>query len=344
MQHALAVAAVAGAGLFIGGGAWPMKCLRRFQFEHWWFVASATGLIVIPWVMTLTLCPHALAAYASVPAKTLLLANLCALGWGIANVLCGLCFVRIGIALTGAILTGLGVSVGVTLPMVVKGSGLFEQAPDLGSPAGLAVLAGVAVMLIGVAFAAVAGFGRDRALHQSGQKSGRFLGGLIMTAVAGVLSCGLSLAFVYSQGPVVAAIKARGGGDIPATFAVWAVGILCGALVNVLYPVYLMNKHKSWHVLAETWSEIGLALIIGLNFAIGIALMGQGMLLLGALGASVGFGIQQASQMIGGQGVGFLSGEWRGVHGRPRYQMYSAIALLIAAAAVMAYGNALAKQ
>jgi len=73
-------------------------------------------------------------------------------------------------------------------------------------------------------------------------------------------------------------------------------------------------------------------------------LMGTGMLWLGALGASVGFGIQQASQMIGGQGLGFLSGEWKGVHGAPRQQMFLAIAILIAAAIVMAFGNTLTKS
>jgi hypothetical protein len=67
------------------------------------------------------------------------------------------------------------------------------------------------------------------------------------------------------------------------------------------------------------------------------------MILLGALGASVGAGIQQASQMLGGQGVGFLSGEWRGVHGAPRRLMLASIAALIVAGAIMAYSNTLAK-
>ena len=78
--------------------------------------------------------------------------------------------------------------------------------------------------------------------------------------------------------------------------------------------------------------------------AVGIVLMGSGMLWLGALGASVGFGIQQASQMIGSQGLGFISGEWKGVRGQPRNRMYLAIALLIVAAVVMAFGNTLAKS
>ena len=65
------------------------------------------------------------------------------------------------------------------------------------------------------------------------------------------------------------------------------------------------------------------------------------MLLLGVLGASVGAGIQQAMQMVGGQGVGFVSGEWRGVGGSPRRQMYLAIAALIVATIIMAFANTL---
>jgi L-rhamnose-H+ transport protein len=340
----LGILAVAVAGLVIGSGAWPMKLMKKFQFEHWWFIGMLTGLIVLPWAITLLYCPHPFTAYARVPARTLITANLWAAGWGVANILCGLCFVRIGMALTGAILTGLGVSIGVTLPMVVKGSGLFQDAANLTSPAGLMVLAGVAVMLVGVICAAWAGFGRDRALQKQEQRSGSFLGGLIMTVVAGVLSCGMSLSFVYGQGPIVEAMKQQGASDIPATFAVWAVGLLGGSLLKVVYPAYLMTRNRSWHVLGESGKELTLAMIIGLNMALGVVLMGKGMVMLGALGASVGFGIQQASQMLGGQGVGFISGEWKGVSGTPRHLMYGAIGVLILAALVMAYGNSLAKS
>ena len=55
----------------------------------------------------------------------------------------------------------------------------------------------------------------------------------------------------------------------------------------------------------------------------------------------MGWGIQQAMQMTGTQLLGFASGEWRGVQGKPRRQMYVAIAILIVAAGVMAYGNTL---
>ena len=340
----LGVLLVVFAGLFVGSSAWPMKLMKKFQFEHWWFIGMLTGLVLLPWGVTLIFCPDALAAYASVPLGTIITANLWAAGWGVANVLCGLCFVRIGVALTGAILTGLGVSLGVSLPMIVKGSGLFRDAPDAGSPAGLVVLGGVGLMLVGVVFASLAGFGRDRVLHKEQAMHGSFAGGLVMVVIAGVLSCGMSLAFVYSQGPIVEAMKDRGAGEIPATFAVWAVGLMSGALINLIYPLYLMAKNKSFGVLLQSVPEFLLAAVIGLNMAVGIVLMGSGMLWLGALGASVGFGIQQASQMIGSQGLGFISGEWKGVRGQPRNRMYLAIALLIVAAVVMAFGNTLAKS
>jgi len=408
MSTALGLAAVAAGGLIMGSGVWPFKLMRKFQFEHWWFVGMLVGLIVMPWTITLLGCPHALESLRDVPLSAIAMGNLFSIGWGIANVLCGVCFVRIGVALTGAILAGLGVSLGAVVPMVFKGSGLFASAPDLGTPAGLTVCGGVALMLGGVVVASIAGFGRDRELKKLQQTSGGFLGGLVMTVLAGVLSACISFAFVYSQGPVVSRLstvapasditvtvsghkglsgkyavaadgtiavrglapvaagnaravdaakriaqrlKAESGrdaevlvetGSIPATFGALAVGLMGGALVNIAYAVYLLTRNRSWGVLGRSGKEVLLAIVIGINFSLASALMGKGMLLLGALGASVGFGIQQAMQMTGGQLLGFISGEWRGVYGKPRMQMYAAIAVLILAAGVMAFGNTLA--
>src|SRR5678816_3047900 len=97
-----AVVVVAG-GLLSGSAAWPMKLMRRYRFEHWWFVAMLTGLILAPWTVTLVCCPNVLMALRAVPLKTVATANLWATGWGVANVLCGLCYVRLGMALTSAL-------------------------------------------------------------------------------------------------------------------------------------------------------------------------------------------------------------------------------------------------
>lgn len=343
MEMFLGTLLVMTGGLVMGSLGWPMKLMKKFQFEHWWFVGMLFGLFLIPWFITLTMCPNAFRAYGSVETSVLLKSNLFSLCWGIANVLLGICFVRIGIALSFAILTGVGVSLGVTIPMVVKGSGLFSAAANLISPAGKMILAGVAVMMVGIVFVAFAGFGRDRMLKNTGNKPGGFWGGLIMCIIAGILSCGISFAFVYSQGPIVQAMKAQGASDIPANISVWAVGLLAGGLVNIMYPAFLLTKNKSWSLFRQSGKEVALSLVIGINFITAVTIMGKGMLLIGPFGASVGFGVYQAMQILGGQAAGFISGEWKGVHGKPLKQMCIGIIILIIAALVMAYGNSLPK-
>ena len=343
MLATIGILCVVLAGLINGSGAWPMKLMRRYQFEHWWFVGMLVGLIIIPWTVTILFCPHLVAALASVPLKTFWQANLWATGWGVANILCGICYVRIGMALTTAILSGLGICLGVALPLVVKGSGLFQAAPPINSPAGLTVLIGVAIALLAVILGGRAGFGRERAAGERPVFAGGFLGSLFMVVTAGILSCGYTLAFVYGQGPIVAALKQNGAGEVASAYAVWAVGYAGGALVSVGYAAFLLTKNKSWGVLRESKKEFLLAVLIGLNIAVSVALLGNGMLLIGALGGAVGAGLYQTTWMLGGQAVGFVSGEWRGVSGRPRAQWYLAIALLLLAAMIMVAGNSMAK-
>ena len=343
MEVWLGVTFVVLGGLVAGSHPWPIKVMHDYKFEHWFFVFMIFGYILLPWAITLALCPHAISAYQTVDPLVLMRSNLFALGWATATLLMELSFVHIGVGLTGGIVTGLGSSIGVIVPMIFKGSGLFHESPGVTSLAGKTVLTGVAVMLAGVALVASAGFGRDEMLHKSERHAGGFARGLMMSILAGILSCGVSFSFVYAQGPIVAAVKARGAGDIPAVYAVWAAGISLGALASALYAAHLMTRNRSWGVLFGSWREMLLSSIIGVHACVCIFFMGRGMLLLGALGASVGFGVVQAMQMVGNQGVGFLSGEWRNVHGTPRRRMYLAIIVLIIAACVIAYGNSLSK-
>lgn len=343
MNVGLGILLVTLAGLGTGTIAWPMKLIKKLQFEHYWFLGMLFGLLIIPWIVVLTCIPHPFQAYAEVGWRPLLFANLFAVGWGVANVLYGICVVRIGAALTGAILSGLGISVGAILPLALKGSGLFGEAPDLMSRAGLMVLGGVAVILVGILFCTLAGFNRGRMLRKmettDRQASGDFMGGLVLVVLAGVLSSGIGLCFVYGQGPILKAVSAQDVGLIPANMAVWAAALLGGTLVNLIYPAYLMTQRKSWPMLFGSIKEIVLAITIGVQFMIAIMMLGRGMVLLGAQGGSIGFGMQQAMQIMGNQGVGFVSGEWRGISGKPRLQMVVALCILILGVVIMAFVN-----
>lgn len=339
-------------GLVMGTSPWPLKLMRKFQFEQFAFIAMLVALLILPWTITLMFCPNALKAFASIDGTVLLKSNLFSMFWGIAQVLAMLCFVRIGVSLTYGILCSVGAAVGVITPMVFKGTGLFENAPDLLSSAGLLVLVGVAVMVVGVFFASLAGFGREKLRAVQAEKEtqaialpvGGFAVGLAMVVTAGILSAGWGFAFVYSQGPIIEAMKAQGASDIPAGVAVWAASLFGAALVNVLYPAFLLTKKRSWGVILSAKKEILLSVLYGFFFFLPSPLLGGGMLMLGVLGASVGWGVNQGSLIIGAQGLGFLSGEWRGITGRPRVHIYVAILILIIAMVIMAFGNSLAQS
>jgi L-rhamnose-H+ transport protein len=331
------------AGFLVGTMTWPMKVARKLDFEHQWLPAMFVGLIVMPWAITLTGCPDALDAYSEVGAGTLLKANLFSIAWGIANVILGVCVARIGAGLTFAILTGVGATIGVLTPTIFKGTGLFAQAPGLLSPAGLTVLVGSVVMLAGVVLTARAGRLREGAGAQSGETTPRSLGPIALAALAGVLSAGISFTFVFSQGPIVEAMTKRGASPMVANASVWAVALLGGATVNVIYPLWLLARHRSWGKYRGAAGQVAIASLIGIQFFLGVLLLGKGMLLLGALGASVGFGIQQGMQILGGQTVGLLSGEWRGSPSAASRTMIIATLTLLFAAVLMALGNTLAK-
>jgi hypothetical protein len=329
------------AGLGTGTCGWPMRLMHRYRFEQFWFVAMLVGLIVIPWSVVLSCVPRPFAIYAEVPWEKLVGANLLAIAWGAANVLAGICTLRIGFTLTTSILTGVGLIVSVVTPMLFPNQ--FDNAPTLSSSAGQMILVGVAVILVGVVFSTMAGFGRERVLKSRDEPppwaSGGFLGGLVLAVIAGVLSAGMQLANAFGHDAIVNTMAEHKVSMIPSEMAFWAVGLLGGSLVNVLYPAVLMTRKKSWAVLTRHWPEAGLSLCFGGQLMLSFALFGYGRTQMGELGDSQAPGIQLPMQIIGGLIVGILAGEWSRVPGKPRVQIVVAFAVLIVGALLMTYAK-----
>jgi L-rhamnose-H+ transport protein len=333
------------AGFGTGASAWPMKVIKDFHFEQYLFFSMLLAIVIYPWLFVLINVPDPVLVIKTVGFKPLLVSNLLTIAWGVANVLYMICVLRIGAALTGAILSAMAMSVGVIMPLILKGSGLFNNAPDLLSKPGFLIMTGLIVIIIGVALVSKAGFGREKVLNSENgqtkkeQASGNFLQGLLLAILAGILSSGLGLAFVYGQGPIIEAVKQQGVGEIVSNVTVWALVCVGGALVNILYAAFWMTKKKSWKLLFTRKDELMYGAVLGAQFIIAVILMGRGMVLLGILGASVGYGIQQSMQVVGNQVVGFFSGEWKLVKGKPRVTMYIALVVILIAVIILAYSN-----
>ena len=324
------------AGTAVGLSIAPIKLMSQYKFEHWAFVHALVALVALPWGLAFALCPDLSDALHALPFAVYLKANLWSLAWGVANVLCGLCFVRIGMSLTMGILTGVGLPVGILLPMGVKGSGQFADAPALFSRVGLELMGLTLLLVVAVVWMAQAGYGRERVLGCGARTGGSFLVGLAMAVASGVLQAGLSFAFVYSQGPLTEALAVRGANGAGAVAAVWAVTLPGGAAVNALFPLWLMSRRRNGAVLLSV-RDFCLCVVRAALFVGFLVCMGSGMRMMGALGASLGFGLYQGFQIVSARGVGIVAGEWHCVPRRIGCRMVAAVILLLAAVFAMAF-------
>jgi hypothetical protein len=413
MTTALGFLAVAVSGVLVGAGNWPYKMMRTYRFEHWMLMGTFLGMVVFPWTVIFLGCPNTFECLRNIPTADLVKSNLFSIGWGISIILSCLCYVRIGIGLTIALLVGLGIPVGTLTTLVFKGSGLFQNAPALDSKAGLTIIGSVAMMVVGVVLTALAGFGREQQQHETKPASGSFAGGLVMMVISGLLVGGMNFAFVYSQDSILGnlslirpgdsisvvvsgnnvepvrgtyAVDAKGAitlpgldrlplegasawhaarqierqyaatqgatsvranvetGSIPAAFGACVIPLLGGTVVACGYTIFLLFRNRTWSLFLHGGWDIGFVIIMALTNSVSFLLWGKGTLMLGAIGASIGWGISQATKVVGSVGLAYVSGEWHGVKGKPLIQMRVAVIILISAAVIMAYGKALSNS
>jgi len=327
------------AGILAGGSSAPIKWMRFFRYEHWALISVLIGMLILPW--SILLCSADIkTVMANIPVAALVKANLFSLAWGVANVLAGLCLLRIGFSLSVGILTGVGLPIGVLIPMICRGSGMFADAPTLFSRAGLFIVPGVIIMLGALVLITRAGFGKETGAEREERRpNGGFKTGLVMATTAGVLQVGLSFAFIYSQGPINEALRAAHAGTAGMLVGVWAFTLPGGLLVNLGYILWRLYRHRNWRRFMIAPREVALSVLIGIAFLGFVASLGIGMQMMGALGASIGFGIYQTMQVASSQAVGFISGEWHQAPAKNLRQMRLALFLLLIAVVCFSAGK-----
>src|SRR5580692_992058 len=174
------------AGAMNGSFTLPMKFTRKWAWENTRAIWTILALFVFPLLLAYSTVPQLSSAYAQAGAGVVLLVAACGAGWGIAQVLFGLAVEAIGIALTFSVVLGLSAALGSLIP-------LFRLHPDeVISPAGLAAISGVALVLVGVGICAVAGRKREAALGATKARTS-VARGLVFCALSGVTAALMNL-------------------------------------------------------------------------------------------------------------------------------------------------------
>ena len=323
------------AGILQGSFAAPLKQMPAWRWENSWLLFALSGLIIFPWIVNFATVPHVTSVYAEASPSTLIKVFLFGLLWGVGATLFGLAISRVGMALGFALILGITSSFGSLIPMAILHS---EQ---LLAKRGLALIAGTAVMVLGLIFLGLAGRTRERDLGTGdGQRSG-FAFGLVLCIFSGIFSSMMNFSFVFGEELRLHALHS-GTSNAMAANPIWALTVTGGFVANCLYCVYLLTKNRTWSVFREGHPSAYwlLGVLMGLLWFGGTVLYGMGAESLGALGGIVGWPIFMTIDIIAALFWGAVSGEWRGASRRALVYNWTGVGVLLVAIAVISAGYA----
>jgi len=334
----LGMAIILVSGALNGNFALPMKYARHWRWENTWLVFSLTALLVLPWVLAAGFVPQLGQLYGAVPGRVLLLPLIFGFLWGIAQVTFGLSIKAVGMALSFAVVSGLGCLLGSLIPILA-----FNPA-DLFRPRGLLLLVSLPILFPGLVLYSLAGRRREKEqIAGSGptdMPTMSFAAGLAITIFTGIFGANLNLGFAFGGSLIQKSIK-QGINPATSTYPVWALVLSAGFISNLLYCLYLLFRKQTWSTFRTAgWGkEFALAVAMGLLWLGGIVFYGIGATLVGRYGTSVGFALFSASIILSANLSGILTGEWKSTSPRTRKLLGIGMAAILVAIVVLNLGG-----
>ena len=322
------------AGLMSGNCMLPMKFNRSWKWENIWLVFSVVSLIILPWALALGLVDRLFETYRSLSLVQIAIPFLFGAGWGIAQVLFGISVQRLGLGLAYAIIVGLGALLGTLVPLFV------QHRSQVSAQALFEILAGVAVMIVGISLSTWGGQIRERAFHRDAESrpANGYLTAVLLAILCGVMAPMLNFSFAFGQ-DIAHQATLLGNSELHAAYAVWPVGLAGGFIPNIAYSFYLLRKNRSWPIFKLGSREILLPVLMGVLWMGAFALYGMSAAYLGALGTSIGWGLFQIFMIMVATLSGVLTGEWKKAPTSSRLLLVSGFACLTGATTLLAMGN-----
>jgi L-rhamnose-H+ transport protein len=292
------------AGVMSGNCMLPSKFVRTWKWENLWLIFSVVSLVILPWALALLLVNHLFAAYRRLAPTAFVVPLAFGAGWGVAQILFGISVRKLGLGIAYAIIVGLGAVLGTLIP-------LFFGLPTHISRAALTeILAGVLVMITGIALTAIGGKRRERGDSDEIRDERGYGIAILLAILCGLMAPMLNFAFAFGQGLALQAVLV-GNSPVHAAYAVWPIALLGGFVPNAAYSVFLLWRGKSWHVFQHDYGEVIWPSLMAVLWMGAFALYGMSAVLLGALGVSVGWGLFQSFMIITATISGILTAEWK---------------------------------
>src|SRR6266496_3954039 len=221
----------------------PYRGVRNWAWETYWLVGGFFSWIIAPWILALTMTRDLMTVLHETPSSSLLWAYTFGVLWGLGGLTFGLTMRYLGMSLGMAVALGYTAAFGTLMPPIFRGVFVSEV---LGTRSGLVILAGVAVCLLGIAFAGAAGVSKEREMSTEQKRASikefDLKRGLLVATFSGIMSS--CFAYGLAAGDPIKAITVQHG-----TPPLWQglpvlVVVLAGGFTTNFIWCLILNIHN----------------------------------------------------------------------------------------------------
>lgn len=324
-----------GAGLMLGLYALPEKFTKDFKFENTWGLFFMLTMFLVPIVASITLINDFSNVFAAVPTDVLFKMAGASVLWGIGVMMWGKAINHIGLSLGFSLFIGTVILVGSILPFLV------DDLPPQNTF--LTILAGLAVVLIGVLFNAKAGLTRekDEEKTNSNEGKGSMVTGILIAVVGGLLATGFSYANAVGRPFIHEACQAAGNPEWVTAVGVMFPIFISGGIVMAAYFAWQLSAKKAWgDFKTPNFSKnFMLILVMAIFHYAASALFAFAAFKLGEIGNTVGYAIFNTACVATAIVSGIVTGEWLKASAKAKNYLYLSLACMIVGIIIIAVGN-----
>jgi len=240
-------------GLASGSFYVPYRGVKKWSWETYWLTGGIFSWIICPWALAATMTHDLPGVLKQQSLSTLWWTYFFGAMWGFGGLTFGLTMRYLGMSLGMGVALGYCAAFGALIPPIFPGlfpkNAVAETISQIaGSTSGQVTLAGVAVCLLGIGIAALAGWTKEKQMPEEQKKKVikefNFTKGILVATFSGIMSACFSYAITWGNPITVASAQAG-------TLA-FLVGLprLCvvlagGFTTNFIWCVMLNFKNQS---------------------------------------------------------------------------------------------------
>lgn len=232
-------------GLASGSFYVPFRGVKRWSWETYWLVGGFFSWIIVPWVLGSLMTSDLPAVLHEAPMRTEFWCYLFGLLWGFGGLTFGLTMRYLGMSLGMAVVLGFCAAFGTLMPPIFAGEFVTQV---LGTRSGQIILVGIAVCLLGIAIAGLAGMSKEREMSDEQKraviKEFDLKKGLVVAVFSGVMSACFSYGLAAGD-PIKALTLAHGTSTLWQGLPVLVIVLLGGFTTNFVWCVSLNIRNKT---------------------------------------------------------------------------------------------------